>query len=166
MGVGSRRDGGKPAESDRKGDTISLTEKVSPKTSEGKEGVTIWDKSCCRVEEGEDGPWVRILEASGNLDSKVRGEERSTFVCVCACRHTLKLTTRNGHRKGRWAQRRVTVTCKVFLIHHEKHKTWFICRWAQSSREGKIDSTGIEFLCEIGTQGPEEGLASQDSWLC
>lgn len=55
MGWG-RKDAGNPAESDRKGATISLTEKVSMKSSEGKEGVAVWDKSCCRVEEGEDGP--------------------------------------------------------------------------------------------------------------
>ena len=78
-----RKDAGKPAESDREGVTVSQTEKVSLKSSEGKVGVTIWDKSCCRV---EDGSWVRTLEASGTLDSSVRSEERKhTRVCVCVC---------------------------------------------------------------------------------
>lgn len=35
---------------------LESDEKVSPKSDEGKEGVTVWDKSCCRDEEGEDGP--------------------------------------------------------------------------------------------------------------
>lgn len=38
------------------GNLQSLTEKVSPKSDEGKEGVTAWDKSYCRDEEGEDEP--------------------------------------------------------------------------------------------------------------
>lgn len=58
---------------------------------------------------------------------------------MCACRHTLRFTTRNEHRKGSQAQRAT--------VRHEKHKIWFICQRAQSSRGGEIDHTGIEF-CE------------------
>lgn len=43
------------------------------------------------VEEGENGTWARTLEADGNLDSRVRGDERE---------HTLGLATGNGHRAG------------------------------------------------------------------
>lgn len=62
--------------------------------------MTSWDKSCCRVEEGEHGPWVGTMEADGNLDSRVRGGERKNMG-VCAYRHILRLALGGGHlREG------------------------------------------------------------------